>query len=81
MVFTPSLSVHKATTKKNEMILGTKRYHAPGSVESEKDHTHATNITDMALAIIQPTTGVWREVRKKKGKRGKLDDFYNYTSH
>ena len=38
-------------------------------------------LTHMTLAIIQPTTGVWREVRKKKGKRGKLDDFYNYTSH
>lgn len=41
-------------------------------------HSDANSI-DIALDIVQPTSRVWKEVKKRKGKKGKVDDFYNYT--
>jgi len=70
-------AIKGATITKNEIATKTKISHISERFESEKDLTPTKNTTYMALAIIQSSTGLWKEVKKKKGK---VDDFYNYTS-
>ena len=62
---------------------GLKRLHESESSDSDKEHAtvvlsgHVTDSLQLVSVCPRPSTGGWTEVKKKKGKKGKIDDYFN----
>ena len=61
-------------------LTGSKRAHESENSDSDKDKTSAQPAVEQAskeLIVAAPQKGGWTEVKsKKRGKKGKLEDYY-----
>ena len=62
-------------------LSGLKHAHESGSSNSEKEQVSVQKSKEVAskqLIVVVPLQGGWTKVKtKKKGKKGKLEDFFN----
>ncbi len=75
IVFTPIPIVIYEEIMNNVMIIITTIYLVSKNWKPQKELTIAAKTTYITLAIIQLSREVWKDVKKKNGKRGKADDF------
>ena len=66
--------------QKDFSLTGSKRAHESENSDSDKDKTSvqpAAEQASKALIVVAPQQGGWTEVKtKKRGKKGKLEDYY-----
>ena len=60
---------------------GVKRNYEFESSKSDKEQAPMKNTRNMKnslhMVIMDPSVGGWKNMKKKKGRKGKIEDYYN----